>query len=70
MNVLGLDLLQPWNTQINIPPILETKHKLMYVSGENIIRYYKEQLLAIHVVQKQGTTAVVISKASIALSIN
>ena len=36
MNLWRCDLLQRWNTQINIPPILETNHKSTYVSGENI----------------------------------
>ena len=44
MNLWEHDLLQQWNTQINIPPILETNHKLMYVSGKIIINYYQEQL--------------------------
>ena len=42
MNLWGHDLFLQWNTQINIHPILETNHKLMHVSGENIRRYYKE----------------------------
>ena len=46
MNLCGRDLLQQWNTQINIPPILETNHKLMYVSG-------KYQSLTIQVVQEK-----------------
>ena len=67
MNLWGHDLLQQWNTQINIPPILETNHKLTYVSGENITRYYKEQSLIIQVVQEQGTAAADLSKAPTAL---
>ena len=66
MNLWGCDLLQQWNTQINIPPILETNHKLMYVSGENITRY-KELSPTIQVVQEQGTTTADISKASTSL---
>ncbi|KAK7803415.1 hypothetical protein U0070_023725, partial [Myodes glareolus] len=36
MNLWGHDLLQQWNTRINISPILETNHKLTYVSWKNI----------------------------------
>ena len=50
VNLWGHDLSERWNTQINIPPILETNHKLTYVSGKNITRYYKEQSLTIQVV--------------------
>ena len=67
MNLWGCTLLKQWNIQINVPPILETNHKLIYVSGTNITSYHKEQSLTIQVVQEQGTTAADISKASTAL---
>ena len=50
MNLWGHDLLHQWNTQINIPPILETNHKLTYVSRKNITKYYKEQSPTIQVI--------------------
>ena len=67
MNLWGHDLLQQWNTQINIPLTLETNHKLTYVSGKNTRRFYKEHSPTILVVQEQGTTAADISKAPTAL---
>ena len=36
VNLWGLDLLQQWNTQINIPAAPKT-----YVSEENIRKYYR-----------------------------
>ena len=54
-------MLQQWNIQINIPPILEINHKLIYVSGKNILRYYKGQLPTSQVEQEQATTAANIS---------
>ena len=56
MNLRGCDLLQQWKTQINIPPVSETNHKLMYAFEKNIKRYCQEQSLIIQVVYKQGTT--------------
>ena len=38
MILWGCDLIHQWNTQINIPTILETNHKLMCVSREKIIQ--------------------------------
>ena len=43
INLWKCDLLQQWNTEINIPPILTTIHKLTNVVEENIRWYYKEQ---------------------------
>lgn len=40
---------------------------LMYGSGKNIRRYYKEQSLTIQVVQEQGTTVADLSKVPPAL---
>ena len=37
------DLLQQWKTQINIPPISETNHKIKNTSEKNKERYYQEQ---------------------------
>lgn len=34
LDLLGHDLLQQENTQISIPQIFETKHKLTFVSGK------------------------------------
>ena len=41
MNLWGCDLLEQRSTQINIPSILETNYRLMYVSGKNIRRFIK-----------------------------
>ena len=49
------DLLQQWNTQVNIPAVLETVHKPTHLSGYDIIRYYKKQSLTIQAVQKHRT---------------
>jgi hypothetical protein len=40
MNLWGQDLLQQWETQISIPPSLETSHKGRGVSNKlkNVIR--------------------------------
>ena len=51
------DLLQQWNTRINIPVVLEMGHKPTHVSGIDIIRYYKKQSLVIQAVQKHKTTS-------------
>ena len=40
VNLWGHDLLQQWNTQINIPAVSEMKYKPMHVSGKDIIRHY------------------------------
>ena len=66
MNSGGCDLLQQWNTQMNISQIIEPKHKLRYVSGINI-GFYKKQSLNIQVVQEEGTKADDISKTPTAL---
>ena len=41
------DLLQQWNTQIDIPAATKT-----YVSGENIRRCYRQLLPAIQTIQE------------------
>ena len=45
VNLWGHDLLQQWNTQVNIPAIPKT-----HVSGKDIIRYYKQRSPAIQAV--------------------
>ena len=47
VNLWGHDLLQQWNTQINIPAVPKT-----YVSGEDIRRYCRQRSLAIQPVQE------------------
>ena len=42
VNLWGHDLLQQWNTQINIPAVPEA-----YNSGRDIIRYYTQSSPAI-----------------------
>ena len=69
MNLWGCDLLQQWNTQINIPPISEANHTLTYFSGDNIRRHYTEHSLTIQVVKGQRTTAADLSKALTALTL-
>ena len=50
VNLRGCDLLQQWNTQINIPAVPKT-----CVSEEKIRRYYRKQMLAILDVQEHRT---------------
>ena len=38
MNLWGRDLLQQWNTQVNIPAVPKT-----HVSEKGIIKYYKQR---------------------------
>lgn len=45
VNLWDHDLLQQWNTQINIPPTSETNYKLTHVSERNIRRYYSNEWL-------------------------
>ena len=47
MNLWGCDLLQQWNTQMNIPATPKT-----YVSEENIRKYNRGQTPAIQAVQE------------------
>ena len=56
VNLWGHDLLQQWNTQINIPAVSEMEHKPTHVSGKDIIGHYKKWSLAIKAVQKDKTT--------------
>ena len=41
----GCDVLQQWNTQINISAYSEVEHKSNHVSGKYVIRYYKKNSL-------------------------
>ena len=68
IDLWGYNLLQQWNTQIKHLP-LEANHKLTYVSGENIRRFYKEQSPNISVIQEQGKIAAIISKVPTALTL-
>ena len=47
VNLCGHDLLQQWNTQVNIPAAPKT-----YVSGENIRKYYRQNSLDFQAVQE------------------
>ena len=57
-NLWGYDLLQQWNSQINIPPISKTNCKKRNASERNIKRYYQGQSHSIQTVHKQAPTAV------------
>ena len=52
VNLWGHDLLQQWNTQINIPAAPKT-----YVSEENIRRYYRRWTAAIWAIQEHKAGA-------------
>ena len=47
INLWGRDLLQKWNTQINIPAVSETHN-----SGKDVIRYYEQRSPAIQAIQE------------------
>ena len=40
MNLWAHDLLQEWKTQINVPPVLETHHKVKNASEKTIKRSF------------------------------
>ena len=48
VNLWGCDLLQQWNTKINIPAAPKT-----YVSGEDIRRYYRQRSPASQTVKQE-----------------
>ena len=50
VNLWGSDLLQQWNTQINIPAASRA-----YISEDNITRYYRWQKPAIRAIQDHNT---------------
>ena len=52
VNLWGHDLLQQWNTQINIPAVQGTPN-----SGKCIIRYYTQRSPAIQAVQEHKGTS-------------
>ena len=52
VNLWGHDLLQQWNTQINIPAVPETHN-----FGKDIIRYYTQRSLAIQAVEEHEETS-------------
>ena len=52
VNVWGHDLLQQWNTQINISVVPKT-----HVSGKDIIRHNKQRSLAIQTIQEHKATS-------------
>ena len=51
INLWGCDLLQQWNTQINIPVIPGT-----HISGKDVLRYYAQKSPAIQAVQEHTAT--------------
>ena len=51
MNLWVRDLLQQWNTHINIPAVPETHN-----SGKNIIRYYTQMSPAIQILHEHKAT--------------
>ena len=67
INLWGQDLLQQWNTQINIPPNTEVSHRLAKGSERNIKRYYEKQSQTIQVIQKQDKAAANVTKMPTAL---
>ena len=52
INLWGHDLLQQWNTQINISAVPGTHN-----SGKDIIRYYEQRSPAIQAVQEHKATS-------------
>ena len=52
VNLWGCELLQQWNTQINIPAVIKT-----HVSGKNIVSYYKQRSRAIQAIQEHKATS-------------
>lgn len=63
LNLWDHDLLQQWKTEINIPLVSETSHKIKTASEKNIKSCYQELSKIIQVVLKQGTATADISKA-------
>ncbi|ERE69715.1 sorting nexin-6-like protein [Cricetulus griseus] len=55
INLWGRDLLQQWNTQINITPMSDTNYVQSLDSRKDLVRRYGKRLPTIHAVQKLGT---------------
>ncbi|ERE67690.1 protease-like protein [Cricetulus griseus] len=55
INLWGHDLLQQWNTQINIPPMSDTNYVQSLDSRKDLVRRYGKRLPIIHAAQKLGT---------------
>ena len=63
MNIWGCDLLQQQKTpQINIPPVLETNHKIKNASEKSIKIYYQEQSQCVQILHKEDKSAVGLSQ--------
>ena len=52
MNLWGHDLLQQWNTQVNISAVPQTR-----VSGKDVIKYYTQRSPVIQAVQEHKATS-------------
>ncbi|MGE9501733.1 hypothetical protein ACQP3D_25365, partial [Escherichia coli] len=55
INLWGHNLLQQWNTQINIPPISDVNYIQSLDGRKNLVRRYGKRLPTIQAVQKLGT---------------
>ncbi|ERE72946.1 Pol polyprotein [Cricetulus griseus] len=55
INLWGHDLLQQWNTQINIPPVSDTNYVQSLDSSKDLVIHNGKRLPTIHAVQKLGT---------------
>lgn len=53
INLWGHDLLQQWNTQINIPPVTDAKYIQPLDGRQNIVRHYGKQIATIQTVHKK-----------------